>query len=98
MCGVQKAAALLETAASAEVLLELLESFLASPGVDGADFVTTAALSAQLCNVLAPYHDVDHFRPRFQQLQRAEKRLVETLSVPQLRRALDDVYRRRAAE
>lgn len=86
---VQKAAALLETAASADILLERLESLLASAGVDGADLVTAADVAAQLRNALAPLRDVDQLKQRFQQLDQADKRL-ETLAAPQLRRALDD--------
>ena len=85
---VQKAASLLETAASADVLLERLESLLASAGVDGADLVTAADVAAQLRNALAPLRDVEQLKDRFKQLDRADAKL-ETLATPQLRHALD---------
>lgn len=85
---VQRAALLLETAANADVLLERLESLLASAGADGSDLVAAADVAAQLRKALLPLRDVKEVADRFAQLDRADSRL-ETLAAPQLRKALD---------
>lgn len=86
---VQKAASLLETASNADLLLERLESLLASAGVDGSDLVSAADVASQLRKALIPLKDVGELGDRFKLLDQADKRL-ENLATPQLRKALDE--------
>lgn len=84
---VQETVSLLETAANADVLLERLESLLASAGADGSDLVTAADVVSQLRKALQPLDGVPEVKDRFAQLERADTRL-EKLAAPQLLKAL----------
>lgn len=85
---VQETVALLETASNADVLLERLESLLASAGADGADLVAAADVVSQLRKALQPLHGVSEMKDRFTQLEKADARL-EKLAAPQLLKALE---------
>lgn len=92
---VQETVALLETAANADVLLERLESLLASAGADGSDLVAAADVVSQLRKALQPLEGVPEVKDRFAQLERADTRL-EKLAAPQLLKALESRNRQAA--
>lgn len=85
---VQETATLLETAANSELLLERLQSLLASAGADGADLVAAADVVSQLRSALRPLHGVPEMKDRFAQLEKADASL-EKLAAPQLLKALE---------
>lgn len=85
---VQDTVQLLETASNADVLLERLESLLASAGADGADLVSAADVVSQLRKALQPLNGVTEMKDRFDQLEKADSSL-ERLAAPQLRKALE---------
>lgn len=92
---VQETVSLLETAANADVLLERLESLLASAGADGSDLVAAADVVSQLRKALQPLDGVPEVKDRFDQLERADTRL-EKLAAPQLLKALESRNRQAA--
>lgn len=95
VCRVQETVTLLEMSANADILLERLESLLASAGADGADLVAAADVVSQLRKALQPLIGIPELNDRFTQLEQADNKL-EKLAAPQLLKALESRNRQAA--
>ena len=86
---VQQAATLLSHAASAEKLLDRLDSLLARAGGDGSHLVAAADVVADVRAALKPLQHIPELKDRFEHLQKADARL-EQLAAPSLLSALQE--------